>query len=129
MVLERDRLGRFDIRVLWHGKPLTKMREYAEWGDAKRRGSRGRVRIPVDRRIGPYIGRVVFDTDLQADLTQETLVRVLGSLSGLRDAGRFWPWVYAIAANATRRNPFLIALSPLCNPAVVLRNSTQRAPE
>lgn len=78
-----------------------------EWIEKAAIGDRDclqRLAEAVNRRIGPYIGRVIVDVDLRADLTQETLVRVLSSLTRLRDPGRFWPWVYAIAGNATRQH-------------------------
>lgn len=58
----------------------------------------------VQRRVYPYICRVIPDTDVSSDLTQDTLLRVLRSLGRLRNAERFWPWVYTIAANAARQH-------------------------
>jgi RNA polymerase sigma-70 factor, ECF subfamily len=58
----------------------------------------------VQQRVYPYINRVILDTDVSSDLTQDTLLRVLTSLPRLRNVDHFWPWVYAIAANATRQH-------------------------
>ncbi len=63
-----------------------------------------RLADSVQRRVYPYINRVILDTDVSSDLTQDTLLRVLTSLPQLRNTDRFWPWVYTIAANTTRQH-------------------------
>jgi RNA polymerase sigma-70 factor, ECF subfamily len=70
-------------------------------------GDTGSLRQLADlvyRRVYLHIRRVIPDPDLAADLTQDTLLRVLRSLCHLRDPERFWPWVCTIASNATRQH-------------------------
>jgi RNA polymerase sigma-70 factor, ECF subfamily len=66
--------------------------------------SLGRLAESVQQRVYPYIHRVVLDSNLSADLTQDTLVRVLSAVGRLRNVERFWPWVFTIAANTTRQH-------------------------
>ena len=49
-----------------------------------------------------YVRGVVRDAALAEDLTQEAMLRAHLGLSGLRDRGRFRPWLYRIATNLCR---------------------------
>jgi RNA polymerase sigma factor (sigma-70 family) len=58
----------------------------------------------AQRRVRAYVQRVVLREDRAADITQETMVAMLGSLGQLRDPKRFWPWVFTIASNKVRQS-------------------------
>lgn len=56
------------------------------------------------RRVYSYLRRLALDEHNADDLTQDTLLAVLKSMGGVRRHDRFWPWVYAIAANSLRKH-------------------------
>lgn len=55
-------------------------------------------------RVYPYIRRVVLDSDKSEDLVQDISMTVFQSLGQLREADRFWPWVFRIATNKVRES-------------------------
>lgn len=48
--------------------------------------------------IHTYLARMVRDTELAADLTQDTFVRAFRSLDSLEDPAKARPWLYSIAS-------------------------------
>ncbi len=50
-------------------------------------------------RIRSYILRCTLNEDLTEDLLQETMLQLLVSIKSLKNAERFWPWLYKIASN------------------------------
>ncbi|MFI8764020.1 sigma-70 family RNA polymerase sigma factor [Streptomyces sp. NPDC053792] len=78
----------------------TALVEAARAGDADARDALVRAHLPLVHNI---VGRALdghADTD---DIVQETMVRALDRLTGLRDASRFRSWLVAIAMNGIRR--------------------------
>ncbi|MER6098033.1 sigma-70 family RNA polymerase sigma factor [Streptomyces sp. NPDC001728] len=78
----------------------TALVEAARAGDAHARDALVRAYLPLVHNI---VGRALdghADTD---DIVQETMVRALDGLTGLRDPGRFRSWLVAIAMNGIRR--------------------------
>ncbi|WP_338498307.1 sigma-70 family RNA polymerase sigma factor [Streptomyces sp. SJL17-4] len=78
----------------------TALVEAARAGDAHARDALVRAYLPLVHNI---VGRALdghADTD---DIVQETMVRALDGLAGLRDPARFRPWLVAIAMNGIRR--------------------------
>ncbi|MYV67774.1 sigma-70 family RNA polymerase sigma factor [Streptomyces sp. SID2131] len=78
----------------------TALVEAAKAGDVHARDELVRAFLPLVHNI---VGRALdghADTD---DIVQETMVRVLGGLPGLRDPARFRSWLVAIAMNGIRR--------------------------
>ncbi|MFJ7957789.1 sigma-70 family RNA polymerase sigma factor [Streptomyces sp. NPDC096319] len=78
----------------------TALVEAARAGDADAREALVRDHLPLVHNI---VGRALdghADTD---DIVQETMVRALDGLTGLRDASRFRSWLVAIAMNGIRR--------------------------
>ncbi|MGW0121206.1 sigma-70 family RNA polymerase sigma factor [Streptomyces sp. NPDC003327] len=74
--------------------------EAARAGDARARDELVRAYLPLVHNI---VGRALdghADTD---DIVQETMVRALDGLTGLRDPARFRSWLVAIAMNGVRR--------------------------
>ncbi|MFF4169568.1 sigma-70 family RNA polymerase sigma factor [Streptomyces sp. NPDC001744] len=78
----------------------TALVEAAAAGDPEARDALVRAYLPLVHNI---VGRALdghADTD---DIVQETMVRALGGLTGLRDPARFRSWLVAIAMNGIRR--------------------------
>ncbi|MFD9048146.1 sigma-70 family RNA polymerase sigma factor [Streptomyces zaomyceticus] len=78
----------------------TALVEAARAGDAQARDALVRAYLPLVHNI---VGRALdghADTD---DIVQETMVRALDGLTGLRDPARFRSWLVAIAMNGIRR--------------------------
>lgn len=50
-------------------------------------------------RLRPFVARRVAPADVD-DVLQEIFLRVQTNLARLRDAERFWPWVYQVARSA-----------------------------
>jgi RNA polymerase sigma-70 factor (ECF subfamily) len=57
----------------------------------------GRLAVLVWERLFPFILRTTQSRDATEDILQETLLTMLRRLPSLRDARRFWPWIYRIA--------------------------------
>ncbi len=51
----------------------------------------------AEGKVRAYIYRVTLDNDLSDDLTQETLLQMIKSISNLKEEENFWPWLYRIA--------------------------------
>ncbi|MFF5637918.1 sigma-70 family RNA polymerase sigma factor [Streptomyces sp. NPDC012825] len=78
----------------------TALVEAARAGDVHARDELVRAYLPLVHNV---VGRALdghADTD---DIVQETMVRALGGLAGLRDPARFRSWLVAIAMNGIRR--------------------------
>ncbi|MFC8761661.1 sigma-70 family RNA polymerase sigma factor [Streptomyces sp. NPDC057193] len=78
----------------------TALVEAAGAGDAQAKDALVRAYLPLVHNI---VGRALdghADTD---DIVQETMVRALDGLTGLRDPARFRSWLVAIAMNGVRR--------------------------
>ncbi|MFF9852525.1 sigma-70 family RNA polymerase sigma factor [Streptomyces litmocidini] len=78
----------------------TALVEAARAGDADARDALLRAHLPL---VHDIVGRALdghADTD---DIVQETMVRALDGLTGLRDPSRFRSWLVAIAMNGIRR--------------------------
>ncbi|WP_225805371.1 sigma-70 family RNA polymerase sigma factor [Streptomyces sp. NK15101] len=78
----------------------TALVEAARAGDADARDALVRAHLPL---VHDIVGRALdghADTD---DIVQETMVRALDGLTGLRDPSRFRSWLVAIAMNGVRR--------------------------
>ena len=51
----------------------------------------------VKGRLSAYIYRVTLERDLTEDLSQEVLLTMFKSIDCLKQAERFWPWLYRVA--------------------------------
>ncbi|MBN1817283.1 MAG: sigma-70 family RNA polymerase sigma factor [Sedimentisphaerales bacterium] len=60
--------------------------------------------LRVQPRLRSFFMRHLPDPELAEELLQETLLRMLQSLSRLRDVKVFWPWLYRIAHNQIRNH-------------------------
>lgn len=97
--------------------------------DAARRGDRDAV-ADVVAALQPHLWRFIAalerDTEAVADLTQETLVKVLRGLAGFRGDARLRTWAFAIARNVVRDHQRSIARRPRL---VALDSTADRAGE
>ena len=78
---------------------------YIQFLDGARAGEQaatGRLATMVWEQLYPFIFRTTLDRDATEDLIQETLLAMLRQLGSLRDAERFWPWIYRIAWSKIR---------------------------
>jgi RNA polymerase sigma factor (sigma-70 family) len=66
----------------------------AQHGDSK---SMDTLVREVEPRLRGFIYRSTFDRQSLDDLVQETLLKMITSLPGLRKAESFWPWLFCVA--------------------------------
>jgi RNA polymerase sigma-70 factor (ECF subfamily) len=78
--------------------------------------------VKYQRRIERLIGRMVRDTDLVADIAQETFIRAYRALAQFRGDAQFYTWLYRIAVNTAKK-----ALVDLKRDPVVTQTSLQGA--
>ena len=77
--------------------------------------------IKYQRRIQRLVGRMVRDTDLVEDISQETFIRAYRALHQFRGEAQFYTWLYRIAVNTAKK--FLMELKR--NP-LISENSFQK---
>lgn len=58
----------------------------------------------AETRLRVDVLRLSLEPDLTEDIVQETMLEMLKILSELKEADRFWPWLYKIALNKLRRH-------------------------
>ncbi|MEU3352506.1 sigma-70 family RNA polymerase sigma factor [Streptomyces sp. NPDC037389] len=80
-------------------KSVTGVVEAARAGDAGAQGELVAACLPLVYNI---VGRALKGHADVDDVVQETMIRMVGGLSGLRDASRFRSWLVAIAMNRIR---------------------------
>jgi RNA polymerase sigma-70 factor (ECF subfamily) len=68
------------------------------------RTSMGQLAVVVRERLYPFVFRTTLNHDLTEDVLQETLLAVVKQVSSLREAQRFWPWVYRVAWSKIQDN-------------------------
>jgi RNA polymerase sigma-70 factor (ECF subfamily) len=68
------------------------------------RKSLGQLAVVVWKRLYPFVFRTTLDHDVSEDILQETLLVVVRQVASLREAQRFWPWVYRIAWSKIKDN-------------------------
>jgi RNA polymerase sigma-70 factor (ECF subfamily) len=71
----------------------------AQFGD---KDSLERLSGVAARRLRVDLYRLTLRQDLADDVTQETILEMLKVLGKLKEADRFWPWLYRIAMNKLR---------------------------
>lgn len=81
--------------------------EFLELVRCGRRGCRysvNRLAVSARPRIMAFFLRTTLQPDLAEDLTQETLLTMLGQIERLEKAESFWPWLYRIAASKLQQH-------------------------
>jgi len=56
----------------------------------------------AEERLRVDVFRLTLQEDLAQEIVQESLIEMLRVLSDLKEAHRFWPWLYKIAINKMR---------------------------
>ena len=56
----------------------------------------------AEERLRVDLYRLTLQDDLAQEVVQETLFEMLRVLNNLKEANRFWPWLYRIAINKVR---------------------------
>ena len=69
--------------------------------------------IKYQRRVERLIGRMVRDTDLVADIAQETFIRAYRALPQFRGESAFYTWLYRIAVNTAKKALVELKRDPL----------------
>ncbi len=69
--------------------------------------------VKYQRRIERLIGRMVRDTDLVADLAQETFIRAYRAIPQFRGDSAFYTWLYRIAVNTAKKALVALKRDPL----------------
>lgn len=77
--------------------------------------------IKYQRRIERLVGRMVRDTDLIPDITQETFLRAYRALHQFRGEAQFYTWLYRIAVNTAKK-----ALMDMKRDPVIAESSLRR---
>ena len=72
----------------------------AQQGD---RNSLDKLAVQAKDRLHTYVLRMTQQEDLAQEIVQESLLEMFKVIGKLRDADRFWPWLYGIATNKLRR--------------------------
>ncbi|WP_313075570.1 RNA polymerase sigma factor RpoE [Melaminivora sp.] len=80
--------------------------------------------IKYQRRVERLIGRMVRDTDLVADIAQETFLRAWRALHQFRGDAQFYTWLYRIAVNSAKK-----ALVDLRRDPVITESALRKAQE
>ncbi len=63
----------------------------------------GLLVVKYRRRIERLVGRMVRDTELVEDITQETFIRAYRALHQFRGDAQFYTWLYRIAVNTAKK--------------------------
>lgn len=69
--------------------------------------------IKYQRKIERLIGRMVRDSDLVADIAQETFIRAYRALPQFRGDSAFYTWLYRIAVNTAKKAMVDLMRDPL----------------
>jgi RNA polymerase sigma-70 factor (ECF subfamily) len=69
--------------------------------------------VKYQRRIERLIGRMVRDTDLVADIAQETFIRAYRAIPQFRGESAFYTWLYRIAVNTAKKSLVELKRDPL----------------
>ena len=69
--------------------------------------------VKYQRRIERLIGRMVRDTDLVADIAQETFIRAYRAIPQFRGESAFYTWLYRIAVNTAKKALVELKRDPL----------------
>ena len=69
--------------------------------------------VKYQRRVARLIARMVRDSDLVQDITQETFIKVYRALPQFRGESAFYTWLYRIAVNTARKSLLDLKRDPL----------------
>jgi RNA polymerase sigma-70 factor (ECF subfamily) len=75
--------------------------------------------LKYERRIQRLIARMVRDTDLVADIAQESFIRAYRALHQFRGDAQFYTWLYRIAVNTAKKALLDLKHDPLVTEAAL----------
>lgn len=78
--------------------------------------------VKYQRRIERLIGRMVRDTDLVADIAQESFIRAYRAMPQFRGDSAFYTWLYRIAVNTAKKTLGQLQRDPLVTEAARARS-------
>ncbi len=74
----------------------TQLVTKAQLGDKE---SLNRLAEAVEERLYTYVYRYTLSDELTEDIVQESILKMLEVLNELKEADRFWPWLFKITLN------------------------------
>lgn len=80
--------------------------------------------LKYERRIQRLIARMVRDTDLVADIAQESFIRAYRALHQFRGDAQFYTWLYRIAVNTAKKALLDLKHDPLVTEAALRPEAT-----
>jgi len=80
--------------------------------------------VKYQRRIERLIGRMVRDTDLVADIAQETFIRAYRALPQFRGESAFYTWLYRIAVNTAKKTLVELKRDPIVTESALSSRET-----
>ncbi|MHC4740758.1 MAG: RNA polymerase sigma factor [Planctomycetota bacterium] len=86
---------------------MSNLESHIELIEKARRGNKGatdRLAEVAAVRLREYVLRLTLDKDLTEDIVQESMLEMLRVFDKLKQAERFWSWLYAIAYNKVREH-------------------------
>jgi RNA polymerase sigma-70 factor (ECF subfamily) len=69
--------------------------------------------VKYRKRVERLIGRMVRDTDLVEDISQETFIRAYRALGQFRGEAQFYTWLYRIAVNTAKKQLMELKRDPI----------------
>lgn len=66
-----------------------------------------------ERKIERLVSRMVRDSDMVADIIQETFIRAYRALPDFRGEAQFYTWLYRIAVNTAKKNLLELKRDPV----------------
>lgn len=66
-----------------------------------------------ERKIERLVSRMVRDSDMVADIVQETFIRAYRALPDFRGEAQFYTWLYRIAVNTAKKNLLELKRDPV----------------
>jgi len=80
--------------------------------------------VKYQRRIERLIGRMVRDSDLVADIAQETFIRAYRAIPQFRGESAFYTWLYRIAVNTAKKALVELKRDPLVTESALAGRDT-----
>ncbi|MHC4479267.1 MAG: RNA polymerase sigma factor, partial [Planctomycetota bacterium] len=93
------------------------------------RESLDRLSRAIQERLREDVYRLTLDDDLTEEIVQETMLQMLRVLNELKEADRFWPWLYQIARNKLRLHHRKQQQQKTTAAAAAANGATAKAPQ
>ena len=86
---------------MYEGTDYIRLVKQAQLGD---RDSMDRLAEIARQRLRQHVYRITLHANLTQDIVQESMLEMFKVLGKLKNADRFWPWLYGIAFNKIRHH-------------------------